>query len=1463
MVMLVSLKLSAQQAEYNLDIRSQRMIAEGVKNNVSSRPILQQKAYSWGKTQEDRVAIIKSTEEKHRQILDKENSAEFRATLFKTFDESVTTISAFTKLVGTVVPIPWIKGISKAGEFYSPVKTLFKSGYLYEIIGKHFDPTNITAEANRQYVKEYDELLPVVSSKSTTQQKNEIVGGINNPYLKDKTIKAFNSGGGTVSSNITYEDAVKKMNEIDKTIAENNDALADTYAEILHTQQKSYITAKETQKEVAEIKSTIKTIKQDLRRTELKVDEVIAKQKELAEYTQRLGIAVDLGFKATATRLDNIDKKLINLSDPVLQAVLKDDVGIGDKIKLLQDIKSGKRENSLGLEGAKLDDYLDTKINGYQNQLDKLNIEKKLAIADRAIAFGQIGLAAMEKFGIGSEKDRKFVSNMITVATGVTAVVRAFNGDPSQLISFAMGSLSKNKPSPEMQMLQEINERLIALEETVVKGFESLSLQLVEVHKDLAERINFVNEQLFDIKSQIAFNHQETTLLLFDVSADLNILQAQNNVINQLQIKALLSDIYACEGPYGVFTGDIPSGNQVIKNYKLNTYAAEPQKINSFIQGQNCQPCLEGLLKFASINFPSSFKDAFNYQFSTSEIDLKVPKDALFLKPELYKNLLQLWERRFVTEKEKDIAAVAMQFPTINSSEHLQPYKLALESNLQILSGEDYDAIFKEQNYIYYQTAVDLANYFYEFYPMLQLYDQKEGKIYEDIESVRNSKDIILNRNDRLSFALSNIRIMIERAMAHESLIAGNMLFDTFVDILTSKNNSESKLIFKILRSSPIIAQNFASYLVSTTIKTNEVFDSNLRRFDNKGSYFVSLEDLIEVTTANFFHFKSTQQGLSIGIQKQYENFNADGTFNFENPLVTEYIDLPLIQELQTVDDEGAGVQTKEVYVIDRFIAGEGYFSLLEAREKIISLLSSKQITDNVKEVGSLGSYSTKEIDFLLYNDTEAPLLKTPIYNLKASNQACEGDTVILSTDNLQSNYKWYKDGVELNAASNTLTVTSSGNYQVKFSEFDTPNVSLQISDGIDITFNPKPIIENIAESVILTGTETFQQSNIVISGGTPDYTYKWSNIGSSVPINNTSVLNAVIGPFNNSTALELLVTDSKGCSVKKSTTFTYESCKITSSITGETIFCKGSAIELKSGVSLGNGGYIYEWFLNGSVVSSNANVELDKAGTLYVQVTDQKGCYSKSSAVQIEELKEVNAVITGQNEFCTGSNTELLVTSNLADAVYEWFLDEILIFGTSNTIEVSKSGNYTVKVTDVNMCSGISSNFAVKQKGVKAEISVDGPLEVYEPNTIRLNAPASTNAAYQWLLDGQIIGGAEANFFIAKQTGIYNVRISSEGCLSTSNELKVVIQKLLSSEPTWLQKSTVVFPNPNTGIVNFSIPANLTNAKISVYNANGELLRTFDSKSQKGQFEIDYKGLIFVNFSKKNLSVWKKIIVQ
>jgi hypothetical protein len=202
--------------------------------------------------------------------------------------------------------------------------------------------------------------------------------------------------------------------------------------------------------------------------------------------------------------------------------------------------------------------------------------------------------------------------------------------------------------------------------------------------------------------------------------------------------------------------------------------------------------------------------------------------------------------------------------------------------------------------------------------------------------------------------------------------------------------------------------------------------------------------------------------------------------------------------------------------------------------------------------------------------------------------------------------------------------------------------------------------------------------TNVVIAGGTPPYTYLWSNGATTADITGLCA-----GAYTGT------VTDANGCTfVSPAITISSAgSIALTGTPTTTNITCNGLCNGSISGVSVtgGTAPYTYAWS-NGA---TTANISGLCAGNYDLTVTDNGGCsFTLPIAITITQPAVLVApALTVTNITCNGlSNGSLTVapTGGTTPYTYSWSPSG----GTAATASGLGAGTYTVLVTDNNACT-------------------------------------------------------------------------------------------------------------------------------------------------------------------------------
>jgi len=187
---------------------------------------------------------------------------------------------------------------------------------------------------------------------------------------------------------------------------------------------------------------------------------------------------------------------------------------------------------------------------------------------------------------------------------------------------------------------------------------------------------------------------------------------------------------------------------------------------------------------------------------------------------------------------------------------------------------------------------------------------------------------------------------------------------------------------------------------------------------------------------------------------------------------------------------------------------------------------------------------------------------------------------------------------------------------------------------------------------------------------------YQW-NFGDGNTATGPVVLHqySTYGSFN----VTLTLTTADGCStttIQKPIYIVQLNVAVTPS--GPTTFCQGNSVTLNAGGPFS----VYQWSNSANTQTTNVNA----SGTYSVTVTDSRGCQGSASlGVTVNPNPVPQITPNGPTTFCQGNSVTLSAGGPYSQ--YNWSTT-----ATTQTINVTNSGTYSVTVTDANTCTGTAS---------------------------------------------------------------------------------------------------------------------------------------------------------------------------
>jgi large repetitive protein len=372
------------------------------------------------------------------------------------------------------------------------------------------------------------------------------------------------------------------------------------------------------------------------------------------------------------------------------------------------------------------------------------------------------------------------------------------------------------------------------------------------------------------------------------------------------------------------------------------------------------------------------------------------------------------------------------------------------------------------------------------------------------------------------------------------------------------------------------------------------------------------------------------------------------------------------------------------------------------------------------------------------------------------SSTFCAGGSTTLDAGNFAT-YNW-----STGANTQTINVNTPGTYTVSVTNAN--GCSGSASKTISISTGLTPVI--LGDLSICSGN-----SNI-LDAGVGYASYSWSTGAATQTI-----------AVNTAGTFTVTVSDGAGCTGTASATTSIDVIP-SPVITGNTVFCPGTSTVLSTGIFNS-----YNWS-NGATTQS---ITVTTAGTYTVTVSNAEGCTS-STSVTTSNYTPPAPVISGTTDFCTGGSTVL--SSSIYNS-YFWSTG-----ATTQSINVSTAGTFTVTVTDANGCTANTSVTTVLYPLPNPVITGNSTICDGTPTIL----DAGVFAAYNWST------GDITQTTIITLPGTYTVTVTGANAC-TKSATKVVTSSLAITP--------AITQNPNTTICPGSSVTLTLDSTISFSNQN------------------------------------------
>lgn len=376
-----------------------------------------------------------------------------------------------------------------------------------------------------------------------------------------------------------------------------------------------------------------------------------------------------------------------------------------------------------------------------------------------------------------------------------------------------------------------------------------------------------------------------------------------------------------------------------------------------------------------------------------------------------------------------------------------------------------------------------------------------------------------------------------------------------------------------------------------------------------------------------------------------------------------------------------------------------------------------------------------------------------PVVNVSAGRLiACVGDTIILrATQQIGHVYQWLRNGAAVaNAQADSLVTALPGQYVVVVTD---SNNCTAVSGQISLQQHPTS-----SSQVQIQGTLNFCAGDSVslILTPTAAATYQWFRNG--IPLVNDTLTQLTVNSAGN---YQVIITSGQGC-IDSSILFpvTVFSLPVASILPpANDSLCVGDSLSVQA---LNTAGLSLQWLRNGLVVpgQTSALLRIMQAGNYQLVVTNLNNCRDTSAIVTVRMRPQPLAtlILNGPAQFCQGESSLLQgpVSTNLQ---YQWFRNGLLLAHTADSLLVTSSGQYILRVVDQFGCSDTAAAVQVIVDTLPIASILPAGIISFCPGAQQiLQAPIQAGMNYIWFRNGIQLPGINNPNLVATQAGDYQL---------------------------------------------------------------------------------------------------------
>lgn len=267
------------------------------------------------------------------------------------------------------------------------------------------------------------------------------------------------------------------------------------------------------------------------------------------------------------------------------------------------------------------------------------------------------------------------------------------------------------------------------------------------------------------------------------------------------------------------------------------------------------------------------------------------------------------------------------------------------------------------------------------------------------------------------------------------------------------------------------------------------------------------------------------------------------------------------------------------------------------------------------------------------------------------------------------------------------------------------------------------------------------------VTGGTPPYSYSWSN-STMVFASDSPVLSNIPSDI-----YTVVVTDANGCQTTDNTPINTPTPLVINSSTVQNVECYGEATgEITVNPLGGTPTYTYVWLnSSGATLSYTGNVASGLVADEYtVIITDDNGCQIIESYTVTQPGSPVSIILNGVTDvLCYGENTgeiNIAVTGGTPGYLYNWVNASGTTVATTEDLSGQPFGTYTITVSDFYGCDSTISYYISQPSDTLIATHIMTPVVCFGESNGSINVTTTggtspysyawTNSTYQLSTD-------------------------------------------------------------------------------------------------------------------------------